>query len=304
MRVAVVGSVNMDLVVGVSRLPAAGRNGHRRQSGAAPRRQGRQPGRRPRPARRRGHADRSRRSRQLRPHPHPPPARRGRLDALGPGQRTGHGRALIEVDERGENSIAVAPGANLDLLPEDVPRRPFAAADVVMAPLEVPIPSIEEAFRLGLGWRADGAERGPRAADLRPPCLRLTDVVIVNEHELGVLLEQSVPIGAEVEAARALQPGARARRADPRRHPGPPGRLRPDRRRAGAAPGLSSSSRSTPSARGTPSSAASCGGAGSRAGGLADALRLGCAAGALAATQRGAQAALPTYAAVRHLIDR
>src|SRR4030081_2136861 len=38
---------------------------------------------------------------------------------LGSDQATG--AALIEVDERGENSIAVASGANADLRPQDVP---------------------------------------------------------------------------------------------------------------------------------------------------------------------------------------
>src|SRR6266849_2740604 len=40
------------------------------------------------------------------------------------------GAALIEVDEHGENSIAVAIGANADLVPEDIPGRTIAAADV------------------------------------------------------------------------------------------------------------------------------------------------------------------------------
>ena len=45
-RVIVVGSVNVDLVVTVERLPGPGRDRHRRPVRAAPRRQGRQPGRR------------------------------------------------------------------------------------------------------------------------------------------------------------------------------------------------------------------------------------------------------------------
>ena len=72
------------------------------------------------------------------------------------------GAALIEVDERGENCIAVAPGANQDLLPEDVPRKAIEAANVVVAALEVPLASIEESFRLArLVESPDGAERRP-----------------------------------------------------------------------------------------------------------------------------------------------
>ena len=58
------------------------------------------------------------------------------------------GAALIEVDERGENCIAVAPGANQDLLPEDVPRKAIEAASVVVAPSRGALASIEESFRL------------------------------------------------------------------------------------------------------------------------------------------------------------
>src|SRR6266849_1760950 len=58
------------------------------------------------------------------------------------------GAALIAVDERGENSIAVATGANLEVLPDDLPRRAIQTADVVSAALEVPLGSIAEAFRV------------------------------------------------------------------------------------------------------------------------------------------------------------
>src|SRR5215216_5044889 len=53
------------------------------------------------------------------------------------------GAALIEVDPAGENSIAVAPGANLELLPDDVPQRVVAQAHVVVAPLEAPLACVE-----------------------------------------------------------------------------------------------------------------------------------------------------------------
>src|SRR5438477_10137534 len=63
------------------------------------------------------------------------------------------GAALIEVDERGENSIAVASGANQEVLTEDLPRRAIRSADVVLAALEVPLGTIEEAFRLARASR-------------------------------------------------------------------------------------------------------------------------------------------------------
>ncbi|MBV9543438.1 MAG: ribokinase, partial [Chloroflexi bacterium] len=57
------------------------------------------------------------------------------------------GVALIQVDGAGENTIAVAPGANATVTPNDVPRRLIASADVVAAPLEVPLETVEAAFR-------------------------------------------------------------------------------------------------------------------------------------------------------------
>ena len=52
------------------------------------------------------------------------------------------GVALIMVDRRGENSISVAPGANLELTPADVdavPDEVFASAKVFLACLESPL---------------------------------------------------------------------------------------------------------------------------------------------------------------------
>jgi len=113
------------------------------------------------------------------------------------------GAALIEVDEDGENSIAVAIGANADLLPEDIPRRAIERADVVCAALEVPLASIEEAFRLarlaGVRTVLNVAPAQRVAAGL----LRLSDVVICNEHELGVMLGQPVAPGSEAAGATA-----------------------------------------------------------------------------------------------------
>lgn len=62
-----------------------------------------------------------------------------------------HGIALILVDQSGENAIAVAPGANEHLTPEDVERAEpaIAACDVLLLQLEVPLPTVERAAALG-----------------------------------------------------------------------------------------------------------------------------------------------------------
>jgi len=115
------------------------------------------------------------------------------------------GTALIFVDQRGENAIAVSPGANEQLLPEDMPRRAIAATDVLVAALEVPLASIEEAFRVA---RAAGVRTVLNAAPAQALpgwMLELCDVVICNETELATLVGRVVPLGSEVEAARSLR---------------------------------------------------------------------------------------------------
>ena len=60
------------------------------------------------------------------------------------------GTALIFVDDNAENCIAVAPGSNDDLMPEDVEalRDVFANAGYLLVQLEIPIPTVERAVML------------------------------------------------------------------------------------------------------------------------------------------------------------
>ncbi len=66
------------------------------------------------------------------------------------------GTALIFVDSKGENCIAVAPGANALLLPEDIEamEAEFEAAEYLLLQLEIPVPTVcraaELAFRHGV----------------------------------------------------------------------------------------------------------------------------------------------------------
>ena len=60
------------------------------------------------------------------------------------------GTALIFVDDKAENCIAVAPGSNNDLKPEDVDalRGQFEDAGYLLVQLEIPIPVVERAILL------------------------------------------------------------------------------------------------------------------------------------------------------------
>jgi ribokinase len=95
---------------------------------------------------------------------------------------TGH--ALIAVDDSGENSIVVVPGANAEVPAEALAAvRALGPGDVLLAQLEVPLTVVAAAARAA-------ADRGARVvlncapyAALPPDVVALADPVVVNEHE-------------------------------------------------------------------------------------------------------------------------
>ena len=99
------------------------------------------------------------------------------------------GVALIMVDEEGENSIVVAPGANLKLSPDDVraAKTEIEAAGAVVAQLEVPLETIQSAAELanssGVPFVLDPAP----ARELPPGLLAMVDVLTPNETEAQIL---------------------------------------------------------------------------------------------------------------------
>ncbi|WP_369182073.1 ribokinase [Streptomyces sp. Y1] len=99
------------------------------------------------------------------------------------------GVALITVDPSGDNSIVVSPGANGRLTPEDVRAAgPLVRASrVVSAQLEIPLESVVEVVRqLPSGTRFVLNPSPPRA--LPAEVLAACDPLIVNEHEARVIL--------------------------------------------------------------------------------------------------------------------
>ena len=92
------------------------------------------------------------------------------------------GRALITVDEHAENSIVVVPGANARMRADEAP-----PARVVIAQLEVPIDQVITAFRHA---RRQGARTilNPAPAQALPDELvQLCDIVVPNEHEADLV---------------------------------------------------------------------------------------------------------------------
>ncbi|WP_448060859.1 ribokinase [Cellulomonas hominis] len=97
------------------------------------------------------------------------------------------GVALISVDDDGENSIVVAAGANGTLHGLDAEQRArVAAADVVLAQLEVPVAAVLAA---GLARRPGAllVLNAAPSAPLPPELWAEVDVLVVNEHEAADL---------------------------------------------------------------------------------------------------------------------
>ena len=103
------------------------------------------------------------------------------------------GIALIIVDEQGENSIAVASGANAQLTPEDVDRaaQAIADADVLLVQLEVPFDAVQRAIELAhqAGTRVILNPAPAKAID--PAVLAQVSIATPNEHEIRVVVGET-----------------------------------------------------------------------------------------------------------------
>jgi ribokinase len=124
------------------------------------------------------------------------------------------GVALIAVDERGENSIAVASGANALLSVEDVIRaeESFAAADIVLIQLESPLDAVTAALRLAGERRVPVLLNPAPARPLDDELLRRVAILTPNEHEAALLAgseaENEPDIGRLASRLRKRGPGA------------------------------------------------------------------------------------------------
>ena len=102
------------------------------------------------------------------------------------------GVALIAVDARGENHIVVAPGANAKLAPADIPA--VALEGAVLCQLEVPVATLEFVAAHAQGFLA--LNLAP-ARTLPPAIIERADLLVVNEGEAGFY-------GEALQACRGL----------------------------------------------------------------------------------------------------
>lgn len=108
------------------------------------------------------------------------------------------GIALIMVDEKGTNSIAVASGANERLSPQhiDQARQVLEEADIVLLQLEIPLATVIYAIDLAKQMKTTILLNPAPAQKLPKSLLSKVDVLIPNEIEAemltGIRLEEGI----------------------------------------------------------------------------------------------------------------
>ena len=113
--------------------------------------------------------------------------KQGRVDLSGVGEtHAATGTALILVDDKGENVIAVVPGANATVLPGDMAKAFLKRGEVVLLQHEIPIATVRKALATASAAGAisvlNTAPFRADAADL----LAAADYVVANETEFDL----------------------------------------------------------------------------------------------------------------------
>jgi ribokinase len=183
------------------------------------------------------------------------------------------GVALILVEASGENQIAVAPGANGALRPDHVP-----VADAALAQLEIPLDAVEAAAERAGFFALNAAPARPLPAEL----IERADLVIANTYEAEALsaTPRLLALTRGAEGASLLEAGKEVARAAPPAVHAVDGTAAGDAFTACLVVSLLEDR------------------------GRDEGLRRACAAGALAASRFGAQPSLPTAAEIDGILAR
>jgi ribokinase len=187
------------------------------------------------------------------------------------------GLALIVVDDTGENQIVVVAGANSTLDRDDVANADVGGFDAILCQLEIPDEPLAEAARLAKGFFClNAAPARPVPAEV----LGRADLVVVNRHELDALAETPhlVALTLGAEGAVLLEDGEEVERAAPPEVEAVDGTAAGDAFTACLVVSLLEKRDRE------------------------EALRRACAAGAIAASRPGAQPSLPTAAEVDEIL--
>ena len=116
------------------------------------------------------------------------------------------GTAMITVDAAAENTIVISPGANATFTPADVVEKAqvIAEAGALGLCLEVSLETVTAAARCAHEAGVPVVLNVSPARQLQPELLELTDVLIVNQHELALVSGQSVDTADLEQVAKAF----------------------------------------------------------------------------------------------------
>lgn len=118
------------------------------------------------------------------------------------------GKAFIEIEDNGQNSISIIAGANYDLDASVIAgrREMFEAAEAVVMQLEIPMPVVAAAAKMAkqCGCKVI-VDPAPACRDFPEELFPLIDIAKPNETELSVLTGMPTQTEKQVaEAARML----------------------------------------------------------------------------------------------------
>lgn len=104
-------------------------------------------------------------------------------------EETPSGMAFINVNKDGENNIVILPGSNAKvsnkLLDENL--EAFKATKAVLLQHEIPLETVDYALKLAKQFDKITILNPAPAYPLKDETLKLTDILILNEHELSIV---------------------------------------------------------------------------------------------------------------------
>lgn len=130
------------------------------------------------------------------------------LTYVGTRHSVASGTAIIVVDELGENSIVVIPGANATLTAADIANVPVAEGDILVTQFETPLPTVAAFLNQGVAAQATTVVNCAPAVAGGAEVARAATFIVVNEAELSTYAECSIDTDSKdeyvLDAARTL----------------------------------------------------------------------------------------------------
>lgn len=213
------------------------------------------------------------------------------------------GTAFIFVDSNGDNMLVPVGGANRELNIDhiDACREVIEGANIVLVQLEIPIAVVEHVVEIAKSSRAKVILNPAPAMRLESSLLKMVDYIAPNETELAILVdgrtENNIKRVADL-ARQVIERGGNTVIATL----GSAGAVVVTRSFEEHVPSFAVQAVDTTAAGDT-----FCGGlavAMAKGRSLVDCVRFACAAGALSTTRMGAQSSIPTREEVEYLLNK